>query len=61
MEKVSQRNKLDAIMELLELHIDIMRKNGKEISEDDIEKLFLKYHTLVLETDYVKNKIKETY
>lgn len=47
MEKKTGRNSMDVVMELVDLHFKIKKGNGELVSEEDIEKVYLKYYELI--------------
>lgn len=46
----SQRNDYDVIMELVHLHIEAARRANRDVTEDEIADLFVKYYDLLDET-----------
>jgi hypothetical protein len=56
----SQRNKLDVVTELTELHVKLAKESGNPTLPEELEDLYLKYFYLVQYTpELLKKKLDE--
>lgn len=51
MPKQTRRNGKDIIMELVHLHIDLAQAEGRPVSPERLEEIFLKYYGLYINRD----------